>query len=245
MNDSILQKVLHEICETFPCKIDTATAFVWLHYRCSNGESCGIKKINDYFELSNLPKYNITYLRRDLIKSKNVLSDGKTGAYRPTRQYIIKLDAQFLHCFEQSEEVVCKGIVLPEVLYKNTRGYIVSLSRQINASYENNIFDGCAVLMRRLLEVLLIHAYDAVGKIMDIQDSDGYKSLNIIIKDVSQKKPFHLSKEVLKILDKFRELGNMSAHKIQYNAKKQYIDEVIALYRLAIEELLYNAKIKA
>ena len=45
--------------------------------------------------------------------------------------------------------------------------------------------------------------------------------------------------------DRFRMLGNLSAHKIQYNAKKAYIDEVITLYRVAIEELLYISKIKA
>lgn len=54
-----------------------------------------------------------------------------------------------------------------------------------------------------------------------------------------------LSKEVLSVLDRFRMLGNLSAHKIQYNAKKAYIDEVITLYRVAIEELLYISKIKA
>ena len=54
-----------------------------------------------------------------------------------------------------------------------------------------------------------------------IQDGDGYKNLSVIINDIIQHKRFSLSKEVLSVLDRFRMLGNLSAHKIQYNAKRR------------------------
>jgi len=57
-------------------------------------------------------------------------------------------------------------------------------------------------------------------------------------------KPFNLSKEATGILDDFRQIGNFSAHKIQYNAKKKDIDNIKLKYRVTIEELLYTSKIK-
>lgn len=234
--------ILHNICELYSNKKDIAVAFVWLHYKL-NEEVSDVKTINQYFEQSNLPKYNITYLKRDLAKSKAVISTGK-GSYKPSRDSIIKFDNEFSELFYKSEDVISCDSIIPESLYKDTRGYIISLSSQINASYENNIFDGCAVLMRRLLEILLIHTYETTKNITLIQDNDGYRNLSYIINYTLSNKPFTLSKEVQALLDSFRELGNLSAHKIQYNAKRQYIDDVKNTYRLAIEELLYLSQIK-
>lgn len=235
--------IIHAICEKFPLKKDIATGFVWLHYKFNNNQECYIKQINEYFEQANLPRYNVTYLKDELKKSKNVLSI-KGGGYKPARSYLIDLDSEFGHLLLKSENIQCEGLILPEVLYENTRGYIISLGKQINASYENNIFDGCSVLMRRLIEILLIHSYEATGNISIIQDGDGYRNLSFIVNDILQNKRFMLSKEVQSVIDKFRMLGNLSAHKIQYNAKKAYIDDVKILYRVTIEELLYLSQIK-
>jgi hypothetical protein len=241
INNSL--SLIHCICEKFSAKKDIAAAFVWLHYRLNEGQECSTQKINSYFEQANLSKYNVTYLKEDLKKHRNILS--VKGGYKPTRTLLLELDAEFNHFFLKTEDVICEGLILPASLYEHTRGYIETLGKQINASYEHNIYDGCSVLMRRLLEILLIHSYEATGNITVIQDGDGYKNLSVIINDIMQHKRFSLSKEVLSVLDRFRMLGNLSAHKIQYNAKKVYIDEVITLYRVAIEELLYISKIKA
>lgn len=98
--------------------------------------------------------------------------------------------------------------------------------------------------MRRLLEILLIHSYEANNKINEISENEGYKNLSYIINYTVSTKPFKLSKEVMEILDDFRQIGNFSAHKIQYNSKRKDIDNVKLKYRLTIEELLYTSKIK-
>ena len=242
INNSI--SLLHEICEKYPNKLDKATAFVWVHYKINEGGICESKDINQYFEQLNLSKYNVTYLKKDLSKSRNVISGGKPNTYKPSRDYILKMETDFNHLLIKSEEIESFDSIIPQSLYKDTRGYIINLSNQINASYENNIFDGCAVLMRRLLEILLIHSYETVGKIHIIQENEGYKNLSFIINDVLQNKNLSISKDIQTVLDKFRMLGNLSAHRIQYNAKKTYIDEIKMLYRVAIEELLYLSQIK-
>ena len=65
-----------------------------------------------------------------------------------------------------------------------------------------------------------------------------------IINYTLSNKPFSLAKESQELLDTFRQLGNFSAHKIQYNAKRKYIDDVKVVYRLTMEELLYISKMK-
>ena len=234
--------LLSAICNKFKLKSELAIGFVWLHYKLHETELCTIEQINQYFVDAHLSKYNSTRLKDALRKSKDILTE-RTG-YRPSRKLIETLDQEFNYLLQRSEEIVCDEMILPLSLYSNTRGYIESMAKQINASYEYNIFDGCAVLMRRLMEILLIHTYEANGLSDDIVEEKGYKNLNVIIKDIIDKKRFNLQKQTKDSLNKIRELGNLSAHKIQYTTKKQYIDEVITEYRVIIEELLFRSNIK-
>ena len=52
---------------------------------------------------------------------------------------------------EDTVTVAQLGTVLPNVLFSSLPTNIQSLFKQINASYENNLFDCTAVIMRRLL----------------------------------------------------------------------------------------------
>ena len=158
--DIFTQKIL----ETKLPKIEIACAFVWFHYVIHNEDS-NINTINDYFVKSNLPKYNQTYLKDGLRKSKNVTKGQNVNSYKPQRQYLNEMSRQFSFVETRSEEIHTDDVIIPTSLFENTRGYIESLSKQINASYNHNIFDGCAILMRRLLEILLIHSYENNNKI--------------------------------------------------------------------------------
>lgn len=240
-----LDILANEISKENLSKIEIATIFIWYYFKFVSQDGIELKKINLYFEDCHFSKYNPTYLKNDLRKSKDIIAGKIPGTYKPNRALIATLDKKYKILFEKSEEIISLDAIIPETLYQGTRGYIELLSKQINASYESNIFDGCAVLMRRLLEILLIHSYDKIGKLNEIQDSsDGYRNLSYIINYTISNKAISISKEVQEVLDEFRQLGNFSAHKIQYNCKRRDIDNVRLKYRLAIEELLYCAGIK-
>lgn len=147
--------------------------------------------------------------------------------------------------WENDEQIVENQTILPEKLYRNTRNYIEQLARQINASYENNLFDCTAVMMRRLMEVLIIlmFQYEKMeNKILDKQGNN-YVSLDKMIKIANSEPLFNLSKSTQQDMNTFRELGNLSAHKIWYNSTKKDIEALILRYRAMIEELLYKSKI--
>lgn len=147
--------------------------------------------------------------------------------------------------WENDEKIVESQTILPEKLYRNTRNYIEQLARQINASYENNLFDCTAVMMRRLMEVLIILMFQneqIENKILDKQ-GNSYLNLDKMIKVANSEPLFNLSKNTQQDMNTFRELGNLSAHKIWYNSTKKDIETLILRYRAMIEELLYKSKI--
>jgi hypothetical protein len=50
--------------------------------------------------------------------------------------------------------------ILPHAMVRGTRGYIERVVFQINGCYEKGWFDGCAVMMRRLIETLIIECFE-------------------------------------------------------------------------------------
>lgn len=203
-----------------------------------------INDVMGWFSELNLPSPNSSRLKKNIEKSRQIIKGTQPKTFRLHANEINKLEASFPSLNIKDEEIECRETILPEELYKDTRGYIVSIAKQINASYENNIFDGCAVLMRRLLEILLIQSYENLGIQDLIKDKNGdYFLLDGIINNAIGNKTLNLSRNAKKNLNGYRELGNFSAHKIYYNCKRNDIDKFIFNYRVDIEELLYKAGI--
>lgn len=198
-----------------------------------------------WFERLNYARPNYSRLKAKLLRDAVCVSTSERGKVRLHAKTIARLEQELPYLTEGSEEVLTTGSLLPKSLMKPSRGYIERLADQINASYEQNIFDGCAVLMRRLLEVLLIHTYAHHKIESQIQAGpDQYKDLKQIIADAVANKTVALSKATKDILDEFRVLGNFSAHKIIYNCRRDEIKHIAREYRAAIEELLYKSGIR-
>lgn len=197
------------------------------------------------FDKLHFSKPNISRLKRNIKGSKEIVSAGSFGKLKLHARKITAMDAEYPQIKDKSEEIVSGDVILPSALFQGTRGYVESLSRQINASYDQNIFDGCAVLMRRLLEILLIHSYENLGIESEIKDASGnYKMLSHIVTNAKANNKLSLSRNTKDAIDDFRVVGNFSAHKIFYNAKRRDISRVSSEYRAAVEELLYKSGMK-
>lgn len=138
------------------------------------------------------------------------------------------------------------GTVVPEPLFDKLSPNIQSLCRQINASYENNLYDCTAVIMRRLLEGLLVMSYQENKIEADITDKNGdhHVTLDRMIKNAMQNQTLKLSANTKNDMALFNDLGNYSAHAIWYNCTKNDIQPHILKYRAIIEELMYKAGLK-
>ena len=56
---------------------------------------------------------------------------------------------------------------------RGTRGYIERVANQANGAYQNGWYDACAVMLRRLLETLIIEAFEHHRVDSKIKNSTG------------------------------------------------------------------------
>lgn len=228
-------------------EVEKVFAFAYYSAKTTKQEHFSAKDIMRWFIDASLHQPNMSRLLKSLKASRLVVQDKSSGTFR----LHVRAEPQLSEAYdkllraEPGEEIVHDDTVLPASVTASTRGYIESLAAQINAAYETNVFDGCAVLMRRLIEVCLVHAFEHSAPTLNIKKPDGqYVDLAEIISHAKASSTLALSKTTRACLDDFRILGNFSAHKIYYNAKRGDIKRVIFEYRAAIEELLYKAGLK-
>lgn len=188
---------------------------------------------------------NSSRLKKKLVKTRKIIKGSSSEAFKLHTSTTKEIETNYPQLKAKSEEIISNDSILPDSLLTGTRGYLQKLALQINSSYENNIIDGCALLMRRLLEVLLILGFEQLGRKNEIQDTEGdLKNLSSIINYTISNKVFSMKKASYDCIDTFRKLGNFSAHRIEYNCRKSEIDKVRMEYRVLIEELLYKSNIK-
>lgn len=185
---------------------------------------------------------NITRLSSSIKKSTSFNKGSKKDFYKLTVKRIAEL-REVLPNLSDSDEIISDNSILPEVLFNQTkRQYLIRIAQQINSTYEHNLFDACTLMMRRLLEILLIHCFEAKGIADRVKEEDGnYQNLKTLINKAITFPEIKLSNEVKKEIDSFRGLGNLAAHRIKYNCRKDDIRILRIEFRALIEELLYNA----
>src|SRR5450755_1891585 len=136
-------------------------------------------------------------------------------------------------------------MVLSKSLVRRTRGYIEIVTNQINSTYENSCYDACAVMIRRLVEMLIIEVFE-YHKIADmIKTSTGdFPFLSDLITYTLKETSWNLSRNAKQALPKLKNVGDLSAHSRRYNAQRADIDKVISDLRIVVQELIYLAGFK-
>ena len=130
-------------------------------------------------------------------------------------------------------------------LVKNTRGYLEKLAHQINGTYENGWYDGCAVMIRRLIETLIIECFESKAIAHKIQNSTGdFVYLSELISATLSEPSWNLGRNTKKSLKSLKDIGDKSAHSRRFVAQRRDIDKVIPDIRNVIQELVYLASWK-
>lgn len=136
--------------------------------------------------------------------------------------------------------------VLPHALVRGTRGYIERVCHQINGSYENGWYDACAVMMRRLIETLIIEAFERHKidhKIKNASTGDFF-FLRDLVDSTLRETSWNLGRNTKQALPRLKLVGDQSAHSRRYNAHREDIDRVISDFRTVCQELIYLAHMK-
>ncbi len=131
------------------------------------------------------------------------------------------------------------------LLEGNAKAYIVNIANQVNGTYEHGWYDACAVMMRRLIESLIIEAYIANGIVSSILVDGKYLSLSKLIDRAVREPKLNLSLTTKRTLPRLKKLGDLSAHKTEYNTRRKYIDNLLDDFYLdmqvVVEEFVYKA----
>jgi hypothetical protein len=136
--------------------------------------------------------------------------------------------------------------ILPQALVRGTRGYIETVANQINGCYEKGWFDGCAVMMRRLVETLIIECFEHHNISHKIQNptTGDYFYLSDLIDAALNEKVWIFGRNTKKGLPRLKGIGDKSAHSRRFNAYRADIDNLSDDFRSVCQELLYVAKLK-
>ncbi len=138
-----------------------------------------------------------------------------------------------------------KELVLPFSVVRGTRGYIERVVHQINGCFENGWNDAAAVMIRRLLETLIIEAFEHHRIASKIQNSAGdFFYLRDLIDACLRETAWNLTRNCKQAMPRLKDIGDKSAHSRRYNAHRGDIAPMTADLRLVVQELIYLAALK-
>jgi len=136
---------------------------------------------------------------------------------------------------------------LPEAVWKNTRGYIEQVCRELNGCFRHAYYNAAAVMLRRLLETLIIEAYEHLGREDEIKDGGGNY---LMLSDLAERacgdnghKGLHLGRDSKKALKDARTVGNWSAHARRFIAHASDLKKSQDGVRLLAQELTQIAEL--
>jgi hypothetical protein len=231
---------LHAIEETHPKIIDRVVALIWFHGNGDDESAVNLRTLCEEIETAGFAKQNQTRLRAALKKDRRVLSK-KDDCFALNAKHKSKVEEQYGE-HARIRKLRKSDAVLPTDLFSQAKGYIQKVVLQLNASYDHNLFDCTAVMCRRLLETLIIEAYEHTGKADSIKGVDGhYLMFSGLMSQINKSCPFQLGRNSMKGLTDFKSLGDLSAHNRRFNARKSDLDKVQDGLRVACEELLHIA----
>jgi len=134
---------------------------------------------------------------------------------------------------------------LPEPIWKSTRGYIEAVCGELNGSFYHAYYNAAAVMLRRLLETLIIEAYEHLNRETEIKDGSGnYLMLSDLAERVCGEnghKGINLGRDSKKVLKEARSVGNWSAHARRFIANANDLMKFQAGMRLLVQELIQIA----
>ncbi|WP_232089918.1 hypothetical protein [Sphingomonas sp. HMP6] len=98
------------------------------------------------------------------------------------------------------------------------------------------------MMLRRLLETLIIEAFEKHGIAEKIQNSSGdFLFLRDLIDRAVSETSWNLSRNAKAAMPRLKDVGDKSAHSRRFNAVRPDIDKNGADFRVVVEELLIIA----
>lgn len=130
------------------------------------------------------------------------------------------------------------------ILVQANRNYLVTVGRQMNGCFSLGWHDACAVMMRRLIEICIIEAFEYNELEQNIKGVDGnYLHLTNLVAVALAEPTLSLSRNAKKFLPQLRDVGHLSAHGRYFLARKEDLEKAQHGCRVVVEEFLHHANL--
>ncbi len=226
---------------------EKAVALLWFH-DCKQPDAAmtaGVltKMLDDH----HIGTPNSTQLA-DAIRKTKLTSDSKAGfVLKPGSRKVVRdwFPAGFAGV--QPEIDHAEGY-LPEAVWKNTRGYVESVAKQLNGCFRSAYYDAALVMLRRLLETLIIEAYEHLNRKSEIEVSSGnYHMLAGLVERASGKNAhpgLNIGRNTKNALEAVKGLGDRSAHDRRFEACAADLTKIQMDVRSGAQDLIQIASLK-
>lgn len=214
--------------------------FVYYHTIVKGNEGVTAKDIGTCFEELKATKYsNIpSYLKNNTkkIKGKPPKFILQKGVYHLERSKKSEIDA----LMNMPRTIVPTNNYFPLELFNNTRGYLVTVAQQAAGCYDNGLYDACSVMTRKLLEVLIIEAFERYNISAKVKNSsDNFYYLSDLIELFQTETIWNIGRNAKNSLPSLKKMGDLSAHNRRYIARKGDLDKLKDDLRIVLEELIH------
>jgi hypothetical protein len=196
-------------------------------------------------DLSLRRRVNVTRLGRQLLANRDVIRGKEMGTVKLRVASKPRLSYRYNEILGIAVVPKIDSPVIPTGLFENTRPYLETLVIQINGTYRGGFYDACAVMCRRLLECLLLLAFERAAKGEVITDASGeYRAVADIIGLASANRHLKLTRGAAAVMGKIQYVGDLAAHHPTYTTRQKDIDEQRLGFQRVVSELVHLAEIK-
>jgi hypothetical protein len=190
-------------------------------------------------------RVNVTRLGRQLLTSRDVMRGKEMGTVRLRQASKPRLSSRYGEIAGTAVTTKTDSQIIPAGLFENTRPHLEALVVQINGTYQAGFYDACAVMCRRLLECMLLLAFERAAKGEVIRNAFGeYRAFADIIALASSNQHIKLGRGAGTVMGKIDYVGELAARHPTYTARQKDIDEQRLGFRRLISELVRIAQIR-
>jgi hypothetical protein len=214
--------------------------FIYYHTVDQGKDGVSKQDVDSCFEKLKINKYsNISqYLRQGATKSKGKPSRFilQKGLYHLERSNKIEID----ELIKAPQPILITNNYFPFEIFDNTRGYLKSIATQAIACYDQGLYDASSVMTRKLLEVLIIEAFER-HKIADKvkNDKGNFFYLSDLIDIFKSEHIWNIGRNAKNSLPSLKKMGDLSAHNRRFIARQPDIDKIKDDLRIVLEELIH------
>ena len=231
------KKFLENVENVNPSCKERIISLYWYYHKVKPENTYSLNQIIENIEAANFGKQNKSRLKGQLLRDKRVVKNGG-DSFKVAIKEMSSLNEKYSK-YLITDILPESNSIIELTLFNNSRGYIKKVVMQLNHSFDQGLFDCCAVMCRRLLETLIIELFEENSHEDDIKDQDGhYFMLSGLLSRLENQQFCTIGRSTIDALKKFKKLGDLSAHNRRFNARYKDIEDIKFDLRVASEELL-------